>query len=122
MRNGDFYTHFKKGTEYFFDCIALPVGDVINQRNLTKNGVALDAHTPDDVPEPQELQLFTSLEGVTFISAPDPHVIYQSEEDYNTDKVWARRVDDFFGYKVTTEPVTHTQHFQKRFTLKERTR
>lgn len=112
MRNGDFYSHFKKGTEYYFDCIALPVDDVLTQRNLTKNGVALDAHTPDNV-EVQELQLFTSPEGVTFISAPDPHVIYQSEEDYNTDKVWARRVDDFFAMANET---------QKRFTLKERRR
>jgi hypothetical protein len=114
MRNGDFYQHYKN-KEYYFDCIALPVDSVTSRRMLIKDGVALDAHTPDDVPEPQELQLFRTSDGIVFIAAPDPHVIYQSEEDYNTDKVWARRVDDFFGN------VEHLENV-KRFELKERRR
>ncbi|WP_416493590.1 hypothetical protein [Bacillus mycoides] len=24
-------------------------------------------------------------------------MVYQSEDDYNTDKVWVREVDEFFG-------------------------
>lgn len=114
MRNGDFYQHYKGG-EYFFEGIALPVDEVQDKRGLEKAGVAWDAHTPDDVEYPQELQLFMSKEGVLFISAPYPHVIYQAEKDYNTEKVWARKVDDFFSM-VNITPFQS----QKRFTLKEK--
>lgn len=113
MKHGDFYQHFKGG-EYFFDSIALPLSGVVNTRSLIKNGVALDAHTPENE-EVQELQLYRTPEGLTLIASPYPHVIYQSEKDYDTEKVWARKVDDFFGIKEYGDGSYH-----KRFTLKER--
>jgi hypothetical protein len=53
-----------------------------------------------------------AIDGVTFIDSDVPHVIYQSEEDYNTYAVWAREVDDFFGYKQDNGK------YIKRFALK----
>lgn len=105
VKNGDFYKHYKGG-EYFFDCIALP----INDRNLFINGMAKTdkARYHEDT---HDLELYT-IDGVTFINSDIPHVIYQAEKDYDTNFVYAREVDDFFGYK--TEGTT----LYKRFVLK----
>ena len=91
MKNGDFY-HHHKNVEYFFDCIALPL-DKRNTHKLELNGKARyheDTH---------DLDLYYDRQtGVTFIESDVPHVIYQSEDNYNTDFVYAREVDDFFEY------------------------
>jgi hypothetical protein len=102
MKKGDFYTHFKGG-EYYFDCIALPLEERESGEKIQT------ARYHDDT---RDVDLYVE-NGVTFIDAEVPHVIYQAEKDYDTNKVWAREVDDFFGYKHLTG-----SHFQKRFTLK----
>lgn len=40
-----------------------------------------------------------------FIDSGKPHVIYQPEKDYNTEKCWAREVNDFFDCKWTDDGV-----------------
>lgn len=98
MKHGNFYKHFRKGTEYCFCTIALPLKEFSGRESqLEAIGVSHDAHTPDGEPV-REIQLY-NLFGITLIDRETPHVIYQSEHDYNTEKVWAREVDDFFGYK-----------------------
>lgn len=97
MKNGDFYYHFKQGNEYFFDCIALPLNEFRGNRSLLeKSNLAFDAHTPDGE-EPRRVQLYW-YQGVTFIDRDVAHVVYQAEKDYDTDNVWVRKPDDFFGY------------------------
>lgn len=104
MMNGDFYTHYKGG-EYRFQCIALPLDEVQDKSKLEQKGVAR-YHEND-----RDIELFF-YNGVWFVNDDLPHVIYQSEKDYDTKKVWAREVDDFFGYKHKDS------HYIKRFTLK----
>lgn len=108
MKNGDFYRHFKGG-EYYFDCIALPLKDIQLRRRLVsavaESGVARyheDTH---------DLALY-NFDGVAFIDSNVPHVIYQAERDYDTDFVYAREVNDFFGYKEGSDG-----SFVKRFSL-----
>lgn len=60
-----------------------------------------------------DIDLFVGKHGVTFVDADLPYVIYQSKADYGIDKVWAREVDDFFGYKVDNG------QYVKRFSSKE---
>lgn len=91
MKNGDYYTHYKGG-EYWFQCIALPLSEVQDKSQLQQTGTAR-YHEND-----KDIDLYFS-NGVWFVDDDVPQVIYQSEKDYNTDKVWAREVDDFFGYK-----------------------
>ncbi|MDX5853526.1 hypothetical protein SIM22_05185 [Bacillus cereus group sp. BfR-BA-01363] len=95
MKNGDLYKHYKQ-KEYCFRCIALPVseftGDFVD---LRENLFAQDAHTPDGEAI-REVRLYF-YKGVVFIDREKPHVIYQAEVDYGTDKIWAREVDEFFG-------------------------
>ncbi|MFV0915268.1 DUF1653 domain-containing protein, partial [Enterococcus faecium] len=50
--------------------------------------------------------------GVTFIDKDKPHVIYQSEDDYNTENVWAREVENFFGM-VNVTPRKTVRRFIK---------
>lgn len=93
MKLGDKYQHFK-GTEYTFRGIALPLNDLSNRMKELlsyKGKVSYHENT-------YELDLY-ELDGVLFLNADIPHVIYQSEKDYSTNKYWAREVDDFFGYK-----------------------
>ncbi|PEP86141.1 hypothetical protein CN584_08455 [Bacillus pseudomycoides] len=110
MKHGDLYTHYKQ-KEYFFDRIALPVSEFIGRSyGLEDIGVAFDTHTPDGQ-EIRQVKLFYS-NGVTFIDSDKPHVIYQSEDDYNTEKVWAREVDEFFGM-VNITPFKTVRRFTK---------
>lgn len=109
MKTGDFYTHYKGG-EYFFDCIALPIG--LNQFNKYKMKQYL-TQTARHHENTYDLNLYL-INGVTFVESENPHVIYQAEKDYDTNKVWAREVDDFFGYKNLTG-----SHYVKRFSLKK---
>lgn len=97
MINGDLYTHYGNKKEYFFDAIALPIAEFWGKRTeLEDIGVALDARTPKGEPI-QEIKLFY-YKGVKFVEDKVPMAIYQSEDDYNTDKVWVRDVSEFFGY------------------------
>ena len=100
MKNGDFYNHYKGG-EYFFDCIALPVGDLITVEPIGVARYHEDTH---------DIELFRSNDGVTFIESDKPHVIYQAKADYNTSKVYAREVDDFFGF-VCIRGFTYSKRF-----------
>ncbi|OPD57618.1 hypothetical protein [Bacillus anthracis] len=111
MKTGDFYKHYK-GKDYFFDCIALPVDEFMGRPSELEDFglVALDAHTPDGQ-EIVEVKLFYS-NGVTFIDKDKAHVIYQAEEDHDTDKVWAREVDEFFGM-VSITPFKTIRRFTK---------
>ncbi|MGU3372799.1 hypothetical protein [Bacillus mycoides] len=110
MKHGDLYTHYKQ-KEYFFDRIALPVSEFTGRSNgLEDIGVASDSHTPDGQ-EIRQMKLLYS-NGVTFIDSDKPHVIYQSEDDYNTEKVWAREVEIFFGM-VNVTPRKTVRRFIK---------
>src|SRR4051812_16520027 len=104
MKNGDFYNHYKGG-EYFFDCIALPL---VNHAYEIKPHFIQKVRYHEDT---QDMNLYVA-NGVTYIESDIPYVIYQSEKDYDTDKVWAREVDDFFGYKQLSD-----NNYVKRFTL-----
>jgi hypothetical protein len=110
MKNGDFYMHCKN-TEYFFDSIALPLKGNSHLTRRIKEGMTFcqSARYHENT---HDLNLY-NFDGVTFIDSDVPHVIYQSEKDYDTDKVWAREVDDFFGYKKEKNG-----QLVKRFTLK----
>lgn len=111
MKHGDFYQHFK-GTEYFFCGIALPISEFTGKKTLLEETqMALDAHTPHGE-EVQEVKLF-DCNGIMLIDRDTPHVIYQSEKDYDTDRVWAREVNDFFGFKSFVDG-----SFIKRFSKK----
>lgn len=97
MINGTFYKHYNNNKEYFFGSIALPVSEFAGRKEeLESIGVALDTRSPKGEPV-QELNLFY-YKGVKFIEAKNPMVIYQSEDDRDTEKVRAREVDEFFGY------------------------
>jgi hypothetical protein len=89
MKSGDFYRH-SKGGGYYFKNIALPLE---NRKKVKLIGIAR-YHEND-----RDIKLYQSEEKVLFIESDLPHVIYQSEIDSETDKYWAREVDDFFGYK-----------------------
>lgn len=105
MKYGDYYNHYK-GVEYWFQCIALPLNEATDKRKLEENGVAR-YHEND-----RDIALYFN-NGTWYVDDDVPHVIYQSEQDYDTEKVWAREVDDFFGYKI------EAGHPIKRFELKK---
>lgn len=110
MKNGDFYNHFK-GAEYFFDCIALPLRSSYLSKRI--HSMMAESGTARYHEDTHDLQLFY-LDGVAFIDSDVPHVIYQSEKHYDTDFVYAREVDDFFGYKQDANG-----KYIKRFVLKK---
>lgn len=95
MKHGDIYDHFKGG-EYFFDTIALPKDDLNIKHDIRRDMRSTQVAMYHD--GTREVKLY-SYGGIPFIDASVPHVIYQAETDYETDKVYARPVDDFFGYK-----------------------
>ncbi|MEK5323799.1 DUF1653 domain-containing protein [Aeribacillus composti] len=104
MIRNDIYTHYK-GNDYQFKCIALPLNEVEDQSCLVPKGTARYYENDRDIP-------LYFHNGVWLIDSDLPHVIYQSEANYGTDKVWAREVDDFFGYKEKDG------RYIKRFALK----
>jgi hypothetical protein len=110
MKYGDIYKHFKGG-EYFFQGIALPLREgnlsVRTVKSMTFQGNARYHENTHDI------ELY-AIDGAMFIDSELPHVIYQSEKDYNTYKCWAREVDDFFGYKEDIYG-----HMKKKFTLQK---
>lgn len=113
MKQGDFYRHFRKNTEYCFCGIALPITEFAGKESqLEKINPAQDADTPKGEPI-REIQLYNFF-GLMVIDSDVPHVIYQSEHDYNTDLVWGRKVDDFFGYKKVED-----DSLVKRFVLQK---
>ncbi|HDR7207583.1 MULTISPECIES: hypothetical protein [Bacillus cereus group] len=110
MQHGDLYMHYKQ-KEYFFSCIALPFNEFEGRASeLEDGGIAFDAHTPEGQ-EINKVQMFYH-KGVTFIDKDKPHVIYQSEDDYNTENVWAREVENFFGM-VNVTPRKTVRRFIK---------
>ena len=98
MKNGDLYRHFRTGNEYYFIGIAQPLNEFAGRKiELNEINLAYDAHTPknEDV---RRVQLYNH-KGLMLIDRENPHVVYQSEHDYNTDKVWVREVEEFFDFK-----------------------
>lgn len=96
MRYGQLYQHYKQ-KEYFFCGIALPIREYTgSDMDLALANLAYDAHTPEDEEEIGRLQLYVH-EGAYYIDRDVYHVIYQSKDDYETDKVWVREVEEFFG-------------------------
>ncbi|PTY93007.1 hypothetical protein [Heyndrickxia sporothermodurans] len=99
MKYGDEYRHYKGG-HYRFLGIAFPVksGELSaeTQSYLTRTGTARYHENTHDI------NLFM-IDGAYFIDSDVPHVIYQSEKDYQSDHMWAREVDDFFGYILSPE-------------------
>lgn len=102
--------HFKQ-KEYYYCGIALPLSEFIGRKEeLTKFIFAYDANTPDGE-EVARFQLYVH-KGIMLVDKETPHVVYQSEVDYNSEKVWIREVEDFFGYKQK-----ENGELVKRFTL-----
>lgn len=109
MKRGDFYQHYKDA-EYYFDCIALPMKDARLSKYVSRNkSEDASARHHEDT---HDLALYV-YEGITLIDSDVPHVIYQSEKDYDTVRVFAREVDAFFGM------VDVDGEFKQRFVLKE---
>lgn len=102
MKKNDQYRHFK-GTLYVYQFISLPKEE---QTKETKEKmrfvgkVRFHENTHD-------LDLY-EYEGIYFIDSDIPHVIYKNTE---VQPLWARPVDDFFGYKRV-----ETGEWTKRFT------
>lgn len=95
MKNGDLYKHLD-GQEYVFNCIALPFKDPdLSKRDKERMLHTHDARLHDKV---EWLNVYQSG-GATFIDSDVPHVLYQSKKDFedDTDFVYAREVDNFFG-------------------------
>lgn len=115
MKHGDIYDHFKGG-EYFFDTIAFPKDDLSIKPDIRRDMRTLQVATHHETLDAIKLY---SYGGIPFIDASVPHVIYQAEEDYNTEKVYARPVDDFFGYKSKPNGQL-VQRFKRRKTKKAR--
>ncbi|MEK4781096.1 hypothetical protein NST86_33550 [Bacillus sp. FSL L8-0199] len=96
MKYNTFYQHYRNEKEYFFDSIAIPISEFTgNKHDLTLANLAYDADTPEGA-EVKRVQLYVH-KGATYIDRDVYHVIYQSEDDYDTEKVWVRNVEDFFG-------------------------
>lgn len=110
MKTGDFYQHYKD-VEYYFCCIALPMKDESLSKYVIRNKI--NDQTARYHEDTHDLEMYV-YEGITFIDSEVPHVIYQSEKDYDTDKVFAREVDDFFGV------VNVDGEYKNRFTLKRK--
>lgn len=105
MRHGDTYTHFK-GNDYTFDCIALPKQDKQIAPMVQEEMLSITKATHHD--SQQLIPLYKSG-AATYIDAPIPYVIYQSTSGV----LYAREVDDFFGYAVKEHGTI------QRFTKKE---
>lgn len=93
MKYGDNYKHFKGG-EYIFEGIALPLrtGNLSQEtiKNMTYQGKVRYHENSHDI------DLY-SIDGAFFIDSELPHVVYVALKTNGI--VWAREVDDFFGYK-----------------------
>lgn len=94
MKQEDRYKHFK-GTIYLSKGVALALrvanmSPDILERMTFKRTVRHHENKYD-------LNLY-SIGDLLFIDSEYPFVIYQSELDQE-DKVWAREIDSFFGYK-----------------------
>lgn len=87
MKTGDLYKHYK-GEEYCFDCIALPLDLKRNVKKVNTARYHEDTH---------DIDLYIDNNGTTFIDSELPHVIYQAEKHYDTNFVYAREVNNFFG-------------------------
>lgn len=112
MKKGNIYHHFK-GAEYWFEGIALPKKNAsLGCKAASEMVYVQDVRYHEDT---HDIKLF-SLDGALFINSDLPHVIYQSKKDYGTDRMFAREVDDFFGYKEDGE-----KGLVKRFTLTKKT-
>ncbi|WP_176548365.1 hypothetical protein [Bacillus toyonensis] len=110
MKNGDVYIHYKL-KKYRFYSIALPLNEFTGFiTDLTYGGIAYDSHSPK-YQKINYIQLYHYC-GLTLIDKDTPHVIYQSEDDYNTDKIWAREVADFFGV-VENNPCNLAMRFTR---------
>jgi len=111
MKHGDYYHHYKD-VEYYFDCIAIPLKDARLSKYVSRNKVKVPSARYHEDTHDLDLYVF---EGITFINSDVPHVIYQSEKDYDTDRIYAREVDNFFG----VVDVGYNE-YEKRFALKRK--
>lgn len=106
MKHGDFYKHLD-GQEYVFNCIALPFQDPnLSKRDRERMLHTHDARLHDKV---EWLNVYESG-GATFIDSDVPHVLYQKKKDFedDTDFVYAREVDNFFGQTLEGKPLRKT--------------
>lgn len=94
MRHGELYKHYK-GTEYIFDCVAVPIKEE-DKNKFEQIDIVYDANTPEGE-ELRQLKLYIS-NGYYFIEGDTSKVLYYSEDDYSRGIVWARDIDDFFTY------------------------
>lgn len=120
MRIHDEYKHYKKGDIYVFWGIAIPLlaeDCSFEVSQLTKVATAKFEHNQEPAPIYDYYGLPRSGgAGLLFIEAEDPYVIYQKEGAEDDENLWARRVDDFYGY------VHDKGEWKKRFTLLEEKR
>lgn len=120
MRVYDEYKHYKEGDIYVYWGIAIPLlaeDCAFEVHQLTKVATAKFEHNQEPVAVYDYYGLPRSGgAGLLFIEAEEPYVIYQKEGSEGEENLWARRVDDFYGY-VDDEGVS-----KKRFTLLEEKR
>lgn len=96
MKRGELYQHYKGGV-YAYQGVAITAPDHSPiDWDLMETLDVYDEATQERV----EVYFFDDLERpMYFIEHELPHVIYKSQQD---GKLWARRVDDFFGPLYTS--------------------
>lgn len=110
MKPADRYTHYK-GNLYYFSGIALPLMETTVESEIhTLMTLVREVRYHENT---HDLSLYM-VDGILFIDADKPHVIYFPLKEAGEQQVWAREVDDFFGYTHNADG-----EFVKRFTKQE---
>ncbi|MGF7535348.1 hypothetical protein AAGG74_16990 [Bacillus mexicanus] len=117
MNKGDLYKHYKCGL-YEFIGISIPLKDSlinINATNLKKTKIAKFEENLEDtyLYEIKGISNQPSNSGLIVTDTDIPYVVYKSKD---TNIIWLRRADDFFGftknqYNVLVKRFTRTSHF-----------
>lgn len=111
MKRGELYQHYKGGV-YAYEGIAIPVSEHAPiDWDLTEEIEVYDEATGERV---RSVYVYYDLQRPLYFTEQDvPHVIYKSQQD---GKLWARRVDSFFGplYASSTKRFEEGENGQSR--------
>ena len=89
MRPNDTYHHYKN-KPYTFVGIAQPLS-LLKDKSCAERTTSVRHHE-----NTHSLELY-EYNGLLFIEASDPFVIYRSKDQNGATLTWAREIDDFFG-------------------------